>query len=60
MCEKREQAELKEHLRKLNCELKSCKIGLEHDLRTIVNPRRHYVANQPSTGLVNASLMNFY
>lgn len=35
-----ERGKLKDHIRIMNKEIDSCKTGLEHDISTIINPRR--------------------
>lgn len=44
--------ELRDRIQRLDTNIRSNHSGINHDLRTIVNPRGHSVAAQPSIGLV--------
>ena len=57
MCKYR--TELRDRIQRLDTNIRSNHNGINHDIKTIVNPRGHTVAAQPSIGLVHQSIAAF-
>lgn len=56
---RRYRSDLSDRIQRMDTNIKSNHHGINYDIKTIVNPRGHAVATQPSIGLVNKSITAF-